>query len=92
MVGVLTLSLAGLFLLLPLIILLHVPYAIGLTGIARAIAASWPPGWALKPPLAAALGALIVLAPLVVIGMVAPALALALGYAWRAGGVGRSVD
>lgn len=90
-VGLLTLSLAGLFLLLPLIILLHVPYAIGLTGVTRAIAATWPPGWALKPPLAAALGALVVLAPLVVIGIFAPALALALGYAVASWGLGAAL-
>ncbi len=90
-VGVLTLSLAGLILLLPLLILLHIPYAIGLTGVARAIAATWSPGWALKPPLAAALGAFIVLAPLVIIGIVAPALALALGYAVASWGLGAAL-
>ncbi|MDW8405332.1 polymer-forming cytoskeletal protein [Chloroflexus sp.] len=91
LVGLLTLSLAGLVLIVPLIALLHVPYAVGLAGVARAIAATWPPGWALKPPLAAALGALVALTPLIVIGAFAPMLAVALGYTLASWGLGAAL-
>ncbi|WP_298820900.1 polymer-forming cytoskeletal protein [Chloroflexus sp.] len=90
-VGLLTLSLAGLMLLLPLIVLLQIPYAIGLTGVARAIAATWPPAWALKPPLAVAFGALVILVPLVFLSVFAPQVALIVGYTIASWGLGAAL-
>jgi hypothetical protein len=88
LVGLLTVSLVGLVLFIPLIILLHIPYIIGFTGVARAIAVMWAPGWALRPPLAAAFGACVVLLPLILLSFVAPVLAVLLGYAIASWGLG----
>ncbi len=87
----LTLSLVGLALFLPLLIALHLPYLIGFVGVARAIAASWPPGWGLKPPIAAGLGAVMILTPLLVLGIAAPWLAVAIGYMIAAWGLGAAL-
>ncbi len=90
-VGLLALSLAGFLLLLPLIVLLQFPYALGLTGVARAIAAAWSPTWALKPPLAAAFGALVVLTPLVILSLFAPGVAVVAGYVVASWGLGAAL-
>lgn len=90
-VGLLTLTLIGPILFLPLSLLMHIPYAIGFTGVARALTAAWPPTWALRPPLAAAVGTLIIITPLVVVSMVAPAVALAIGYAVASWGLGAAL-
>ncbi|MGB9739343.1 MAG: hypothetical protein C0184_12135 [Chloroflexus aggregans] len=90
-VGLLTLTLIGPILFLPLSLLLHVPYAIGFTGVARALTAAWPPTWALRPPLAAAVGTLIIITPLVVVSTVAPTVALAIGYAVASWGLGAAL-
>ncbi|MGQ9875680.1 MAG: bactofilin family protein [Chloroflexus sp.] len=91
LLGLLTLSLVGLLLFIPLVVLLHLPYVVGFTGIARAIAATWPPAVALNPPLATVSGALIMIVPLVIISLVSPLAGMLAGYAIASWGLGAAL-
>ena len=91
LLGLLTLSLVGLLLVVPLVVLLHLPYVVGFTGIARAIAATWPPAVALRPPLATVSGALIIIVPLVIISLVSPLAGMLAGYAIASWGLGAAL-
>lgn len=87
--GLIALSLIGLPLLLPLALLLQLPYLFGLAGL------GWLVGGRLRPgdhePAAAAAGVALLLLPLGVIGAMAPLVALALFYAVASAGLGAAI-
>ncbi|NTV65062.1 MAG: polymer-forming cytoskeletal protein [Oscillochloris sp.] len=86
--ALLALSLLGLPLLLPLTLLLQVPYLVGLAGIGRALGERIHPS---PSELATAIGAALILLPIGVIGAIAPLWALAIFYLLTSVGLGAAI-
>ncbi|NNJ10942.1 polymer-forming cytoskeletal protein [Chloroflexales bacterium ZM16-3] len=87
--GLIALSLVGLPLLLPLLLLLHAPYLFGLVGLGRALGERIRPGD--TDPVAAVAGVALLLLPLGLVGTVAPLWGLALFYATASAGLGAAI-
>lgn len=87
--GLLALSLVGLPLLLPLILLLQLPYLFGLAGLGRTLGEYIRPGAAAAPTAAA--GVALLLLPLGVIGAVSPFLSVATFYVLASVGLGAAI-
>jgi hypothetical protein len=88
--SLIALSLVGLPLLLPLLLVLQLPYLFGLTAIGRAIGGS-ASGQSPKPPQNAVLGTLPLLLPLALLGIVAPLASAALFYLVAGAGLGAAI-
>lgn len=88
--ALLALSLVGLPLLVPLLLLAQLPYLVGLAAVGRAVGEqSGLRG--LPAPVAAALGSGAFLLPIAVIGAVAPVLSAALFYIVASAGLGAAI-
>lgn len=87
--ALLALSLVGLPLLLPLLLLLQTPYIFGLAGLGRAIAGRL--GGPLPAPAATTVGALLILVPLILVGALAPVWSAALFYLIAGVGLGAAI-
>jgi hypothetical protein len=88
--SLIALSLVGLPLLVPLLIALQLPYLFGLAAMGRLLAEA-AGGRGLRPPVAAGLGALAILLPLVAVGAAAPALSAGLFYLLAGWGLGAAI-
>lgn len=87
--ALLALSLVGLPLLLPLLLLLQAPYLFGMAGLGRALAARIAAD--IPAPAATAAGAALILLPLILVGALAPAWSLALFYLVAGVGLGGAI-
>jgi hypothetical protein len=87
--SLLALSLVGLPLVLPLLLLLQAPYLFGLAGLGWALGGQALP--AAAPPVAAAAGAAVLLLPLAAVGALAPLWSAALFYLLASLGLGAAV-
>jgi hypothetical protein len=88
--SLLALSLVGLPLLLPLLLALQLPYLFGLAALSRRLADRL--GWRGRhPALAAALGALLLLLPLALVGAAAPLTSAAIFYLISSAGLGAAI-
>lgn len=88
--ALLALSLVGLPLILPLLLALQIPYLVGLAGLAQALGARMAPR-SPSPLAATAAGLLAVLAPLMIIGALAPLWSAAIFYLVASIGLGAAI-
>lgn len=88
--ALLALSLVGLPLILPLLLVVQAPFLVGLTGLARLIGARIG-GEAHMPAVAVALGAVVLLLPLALLGISAPIWSAALFYSLAGIGLGAAI-